>query len=354
MKILVTGAHFTPAVATIEEFKKNYKHEVVYVGRKTPLEGDNTPSAESQVLPRLGVEFISLITGRLQREFTVYTIPSLLKIPVGFLQAPVILLKEKPDVVLSFGGYVAVPVVIWAWLFSIPIIIHEPAIISGLANKISAYFANKIAVSFPIKYPYPEEKTAVTGNPMRREIKDAINISKRGKPAILVTGGNQGSHVINMAVEECLDKLTKIVKVVHQTGDSKFGDYDRLKQKQNENYRVEKFISNGWGQLLQECDLAVSRAGINTLSELAYLGKPVLVIPIAGHLEQNVSARYFENLGLAKILPQSKLSGGSLLLNIKKMLKNLNQLKIKAGSLKKNIIKDGAKKLALETVLLKS
>lgn len=354
MKILITGVHFTPAVAVIEELKKFKGAEIVYVGRKTTLEGDNALSVESGVFPKLGVKFIPITTGRLQRSFTVYTIFSIFKIPLGFLQAFWIILKQKPDVLLSFGGYVAVPLVFIAWLFSIPVIVHEQTLVAGLANRISGFFAAKIAVSFPIKYPYPEEKTAVTGNPMRREIKDAKNISKRGKPTILVTGGNQGSHVINMAVEECLDKLTKIVKVVHQTGDSKFGDYDRLKQKQNENYRVEKFMSNGWGHLLQECDLAVSRAGINTLSELAYLGKPVLVIPIAGHPEQNTNARYFEKLGLAKILPQSKLSGGNLLLNIKKMLKNLNQLKIKAGSFKKNIIKDGAKKLALETVLLKS
>ncbi len=356
MKVLVTGAHFTPALATIEELKKNYQCEVVYVGRKTTFEGDSTPSVESQVLPKLGVKFISLITGRLQREFTIFTIPSLLKIPVGFLQASFILLKEKPDIVLSFGGYVSVPVVIWVWLFSIPIIIHEQAIISGLANKIAALFADKIAISFPENHSFNQQKVVLTGNPLRREIIDAQSASGEtgGMPRILIAGGNQGSHVINMAVLDCLDKLTKIAKITHQTGDSKFGDFERLSIKQNENYKVEKFISNGWGKLVQECDLVVSRAGVNTLSELAYLGKPVLVIPIAGHREQNTNAKYFENLGLAKILPQSKLSGDSLFWNIREMLKNKNKLKIKAGKSKKSIIKDGAKKLALETILLKS
>lgn len=355
MKILITGAHFTPALATIEELKKNYQCEVVYVGRKTTFEGDDAPSVESQVLPKLGVKFIPLIAGRLQREFTIYTIPSLFKIPIGFLQALFILLREKPDVVLSFGGYVAVPVVIWAWFFSIPIIIHEQAIISGLANKISAIFADKIAVSFSENHSFHQKKVIVTGNPLRREIIEAQNVSKAdGMPIVLIAGGNQGSHVINMAVMDCLSELTKIAKVIHQTGDSKFNDFERLNIKQNENYRVEKFISNGWGQLLQECDIIVSRAGVNTLSELAILRKPVLVIPIAGHPEQNANARYFENLGLAKILPQSKLSGDSLFRNIKAMIRNINELRIKAAGFKKSIIKDSAKKLALETVLLKS
>ncbi|MDP3732942.1 MAG: UDP-N-acetylglucosamine--N-acetylmuramyl-(pentapeptide) pyrophosphoryl-undecaprenol N-acetylglucosamine transferase [Candidatus Daviesbacteria bacterium] len=354
MKVLVTGAHFTPAVATIEELNKLKDVEIVYVGRKTTFEGDSTPSVESQVLPKLGVKFISLITGRLQREFTIFTIPSLLKIPIGFLQAFFILFKEKPDVVLSFGGYIAVPVVIWAWLFSIPIIIHEQAIVAGLANKIAALFAEKIAISFPENHSFNQQKVVLTGNPIRHEIIEAQHVSKAaGVPRVLIAGGNQGSHVINMAVLDCLPELTKIAKVTHQTGDSKFGDFERLNIKQNKNYKVEKFINEGWGKILQECDLVISRAGINTLSELAYLGKPALVIPIAGHPEQNESAKYFENLGLVKILPQSKLSGDSLFRNIREMLKNINKLRIKAGKFKKSIIKDGAKKLALETILLK-
>ena len=85
MKILITGAHFTPAVATIEELKKMDKVEVVYVGRNTTLEGDKTQSVESKALPEMGVKFITIITGRLQRSLTIFTFFSLLKIPFGFL-----------------------------------------------------------------------------------------------------------------------------------------------------------------------------------------------------------------------------------------------------------------------------
>lgn len=339
MKILVTGAHFTPALATIEELKKNYQLEVVYVGRKTTLEGDDTPSVESQILPKLGVKFIPLQTARWQ-------ITSLLKISIGFMQALCILLKEKPDIVLSFGGYVALPAVFAAWLLSIPIIIHEQGLNLGLANKLSSLFASKIAVSFPQDSSNP--KIVLTGNP---SIKPAHPKHMQGGRQIVITGGNQGAHVINVAVEECLDKLTKLAKVIHQTGDSKFGDFARLKQKKNKNYRVEKFIHQGWEDLLAESDLVVCRAGINTLSELAFLGKPALVIPIAGHKEQNLNARYFESLGLAKILPQSRLSGESLFKTVKQMLDNKIKLKQKAKSV---ILPDGAKRLVLETVLLKS
>lgn len=355
MKILITGAHFTPAVAVIEELKKNYKAEVVYVGRKTTLEGDNTPSQESQILPKLGVKFIPIITGRLQREFTKYSVPSLLKIPIGFMQALLIILKEKPDVVLSYGGYVAVPVVIAGWLFSVPVIVHEQTLVSGLANRISSFFAEKIALSFSGDHRFNQQKTVLTGNPIRKEILGVkLSHSRRVKPLILITGGNQGSHIINLAVEESLDKLTKIASIIHVTGDNRFHDFERLQKLQQERYLVRKWIGEEYGAILKKVDLVVSRAGINTLTELAYLGIPALVIPIPYLYqdEQNKNAKFFENLGGYKILPQSKLSPDTLLKNIKICLKDLDQLKVSAKEAKKAIFPAAAKRLALETTLL--
>lgn len=348
MKVLITGAHFTPAVALAQELKKTYGVAVVYVGRKTTQEGDETPSAELKVIPALGIKFIPIITGRLQREFTKYSIPSLLKIPVGFLQAFFILFKEKPDVILSFGGYVALPLVFVGWLFSVPIIVHEQTLVSGLANRISGLFADKIAVSFMTQNP----KAILTGNPLRRKILDCVKPYHPRGVNILITGGNQGSHVINLAVEACLDKLTKIASTIHVTGNNKFNDFERLEKLQSERYIVKKWIDDQWAQVLNKADLVISRAGINTLSELAYLGIPALVIPIPFQDEQNKNAKFFENLGLVKILPQSKLSAESLLKNIKACLRDLDNLKLKAKMAKKVIIPDAAKRLALETMLL--
>lgn len=364
MKILVTGAHFTPAVATIEELKKMDNVEVVYVGRKTTLEGDKASSVESKVLPSLGVKFIPIITGRLQRSFTPYTIPSLLKIPLGLAQAIYIILSEKPDVILSFGGYVAVPVVIVGWLFSIPIIVHEQTITFGLANRINSIFADKIAASFENSI-FKGEKVILTGNPVRQNILDLSHprgvtkeyseifksARKDKKPVILFTGGNQGSHVINLAVEEGMDKLLKIACIIHVTGDNKFEDFERLKKLQTSCYLVKKWIGEEWGVILSQVDLVICRAGINTLNELAYLGKPALLIPIASS-EQNKNAKYFEELGLARVLSQSKLSGETLLKNVRLLLNDLNHLTERAKEAKKIIIPDAAKRLALETILL--
>lgn len=366
MKILVTGAHFTPAVAVIEELKKYKDMEIVYVGRKTTLEGDNTKSQESRILPTLGVKFISITSGRLQRAFTIYTIPSIIKIPIGFIQAFFIILKEKPDVVLSFGGYVAVPVVVSAWLFSIPILIHEQGLVAGLANKISSFFADKTAISFNQHPRFNGKPTVLTGNPLRRVIFESgtdrqfriFDVAKKEKlPVILVSCGNQGSHIINLAIEKSLVSLTKIACIIHITGDNKYDDFGRLgglgeSEKFGKRYLVKKWVGKEYGSVLSKVDLVISRAGINTLTELAYIGKPALIIPIPFQEEQNRNARYFERFGLARILPQQKLTAKSLLENIKSMLGDLNFFKKKAKKSKDIIIPDAAKRIALETVLL--
>lgn len=373
MKILITGTHFTPAQAVIEQLKKDSKIEIVYLGRKSTREGDKSPSAESHTLPKMGVRFIPLVAGRLQRSLTFYTIPSLLKIPLGLLQALYLLVKEQPDVILSFGGYVAVPVVIAGWLFSIPIIIHEQTLIPGLANKISFLFADKIAISFKAHDFYRSPKTVVTGNPLRQEVllakhnshfsdhelEKIINIARQNKlPVILISGGNQGSHVINQTISMVLDELTELACIIHQTGDSKFQDFERLiVLKKNLQY-PDRYYPTKWieahniGKLFNKVDLAVGRAGINTLTELAYFAKPTIVIPIPYLREQVINARFFERMGMVKTIGQKDLTSDRLLVFIKTILKELPDYQIKAQKVRELVIKDAASRLATETLIL--
>ncbi len=372
MKILITGAHFTPALAVVEELKKFQNTEIVYVGRKTTQEGDKTISQESQILPKMGVKYLTIITGRLRRNFDLLTILSLLKLPIGFIQAFYIILNEKPDVILSFGGYVAVPLVIVGWLWSIPILVHEQTLVSGLANKISAKFADKIAVGFEANSFAKKDNAIITGNPIREEFLNPKGVlsseykkifqeaHKNKLSVILITGGNQGSHTINKAVEDSLDDLLKVVCIIHQTGDSNFKDYERLMDKrsfslskQSDRYLVKKFIDN-MGTILSQVDLIVSRAGINTLVEAAYLHKPVLAIPFPFlyQNEQVKNAKYFEGLGLVRILYQSELNAESFKKNILDMLKKLPSLENSALKSSEVVKLGAAKRLAVETVLL--
>lgn len=370
MKILITGTHFTPAQAVIEQLQKNEGVEIVYIGREYTQEGDKSLSVESQIMQKLGVKFIPIITGRLQRSFTRYTIPSILKIPIGIIQSLYFVAREQPDAVLSFGGYVAVPTIISAWLLSIPIIIHEQTLVSGLSNVISSWFASKIAVSFPDNKSFDSNKTVLTGNPMRKDLFTTFRNSnfegivtaakKEVLPLILIIGGNQGSHIINQVVYNSLEDLNKLAFIIHQTGDSKFNDHENLSEKRNSLKYPQRYTAIKWidgseiGFIFKNIDLVVSRAGINTLLELAYFKVPTLVVPISYLYknEQMVNAKYFESKGLAKILPQSKLTSQTLVTNINKMVKDLPKLREKAKEANKVIIPDAAKRVALETILL--
>lgn len=370
MRVLITGTHFTPALAVIEELKTYPDIDIAYIGRKYTIEGDRAPSAESQILPSLGVKFIHLVAGRLRRFLSWGTLTSLAKVPIGFIQAFYLVAYERPQVVLSFGGYIGLPVVVAAWLLSIPIIVHEQTLVSGLANKISVFFANKIAVSFDTdligvdhSYPFDKNKIVMTGNPLRQEIlrpqkltedyQQLMAVAKKNNlPLILVTGGNQGSHVINVTVERCLDQLLKVACIIHQTGNSAFGDYERLAKRATDRYLVKKFIGSEIGAVMKNADLVICRSGANTLLELAYFRVSTITIPIPYLYqdEQLTNARFYEQLGLCQVIPQSQLTANRLLNQVSQAIKNLPLLREKAKNAQTVVIKDAAKRLTQEVL----
>ena len=376
-KIVITGGHLTPALAVIDELLKRGEWEIFYIGRKYTAEGDKNPSLESMVIQEKDLDFVPINFGRLQHKFTRYTIFAFLRIPFGFLQAFFHLLRIKPNVVLSFGSYVGVPVVLAGWLLGIPIVIHEQTTIVGLGNKINSFFAKKICVSWPETLKqFPKEKTVLTGNPLRLDIfknnlkilstlfraKRETRVSlkfEKDRPLILVTGGNQGSHRINIAIEGILGKLLIKYHVFHQTGHlAGFGDFERLEEKRNhlpknlkDNYHLKKYVSGEeWGTLLEGADLVVSRAGINTITELLVLGKPQLLIPIPwlpGD-EQTKNAQMVEKIGLAEILSQDDLNPQNLFKKIELMMNKINVYRQNKDKAEKLIIKNATQKIVDE------
>lgn len=360
MKVLITGTHFTPAVAVIEKLIKEKDISIVYVGRSNTMEWDFSPSVESSILPQMGVDFVPIISGRLARAFSLVSLISLFKIPLGFVHSFFVLLKQKPDVVVSFGGYTAVPVVITAWLFSIPILIHEQGLKLGLANKISSFFADKIALSFDSPQ-ISGGKYLLTGNPLREEItnpsknngspisKFINNARKKNKSIVLITGGNQGSHIINLAVEKIIAQLAKVTCIIHITGHSKYQDYDRLKMKEDENYTVYKWVDKEFGYILKKTDLVITRAGMNTLMEIGFFKKPTIIIPIPNK-EQTENADYFSDKNGAMIISQKELNPDFLLGKIKECLgHNKNSI---YQDTKTDMNEAAASRLVLEILLL--
>lgn len=374
MKILITGAHFTPAVAVIKELKKiSPDLELVYVGRNRTLEGDEAQSLESQIIPKMGVQFISLVAGRLQKNFGINFLIGLVKIPIGFGHGFWIIANERPSVVASFGGYVAVPIVFWSWLFSIPIITHEQTLVWGFANSFSNIFADKIAVSFEQLRKSSNDKIVVTGNPIREEVltpvarKDSevqrfiAKAKDGGRHLLYITGGNQGSHAINKTIMEAYDKLLEKFFVIHQTGDSKYRDFEKLQEKAVGAKNGERYLACKWidgqdvGKVMENADISLSRGGANTLLELCYWRVPTLVVPLpeSRKSEQLKNAQLYAKSNLVRILLQTNLNSDRLFRELVDFYQDSRKgLKIDEELLKNTIIPDAAKRLALEILLM--
>lgn len=323
IKILLTGGHAgSTAYSLIQEIRMNQPEwEIIFVGSPSAVEGKKQLTIENNYFPKIGIRYIPVISGRIQRKFTIWTIPSLLRIPVGFFHAFGILYKERPDVVVSFGGYAAYPVVVISKLFRVPVIVHEQTAAAGRTNIASSVFADKIAVSRKesIRY-FPKDKCQLTGNPISKEVIKCPSkkVSKR-RISILITGGSRGSVAINEVVKKILPKLIKNFTVYHQTGSSNFREFDSLRKMFELNKRS-KYLPFPtvemwkWYEYLTLSDIIVSRSGANIVSEIVYLSIPSVLIPLPHSYknEQYENALYVKKLGLARIIDQKDLSAAKL------------------------------------------
>ncbi len=346
MKIVLIGGHLTPALSVLEALSKDT--EVLFVGRKYSLEGDRALSLEYETITQLKVPFVGLNTGRWQRKLTKFTFFSLLKIPFGIIKSFLILIEFRPDVVVGFGGYVSVPVIMSAFLLRIPIVIHEQTLEAGFANRFLARFATKICVSWNSSGKYfPKKKIIFTGNPIRKfPISNfQFPISKKNLPMIYITGGSSGSHFINVLIEGIIKKLLEKYIVVHQTGDAQeFHDFERLEQLKNtlpillrQRYILKKFVDpTEVGDLLSKASLIITRSGINTVTEIIYFKKPALLIPLpfSQSNEQLKNAKFLEKIGLGKVLQQEELDSKKLYNSINLMFDNVDNYKIDKKELK--------------------
>lgn len=337
-KLVLTGGHAaTTALSTIEEILRRESNVKIYwIGSKKAMEGSSVPSLESTIFPKSGVEFKPIISGRLQRRFSIWTIPSLLKIPFGFIHAFLILFKIKPNLILSFGGSAAFPVVFAGWILRIPVVIHEQTTAVGRGNKISAVFSKKVAISRKSSEKYFKKgKTVLTGNPILTQIAEiGQKTKKEDPPCIYVTGGSRGSTFINGLIFETLREILKKYYLVHQVG---YIDYktaskikENLPQKLKERYEpypvIDPMQVDG---VYKRADLVISRAGANTVSEVIATKRPAIFIPISWSYanEQEKNAIFAKKWGVVKILDQEKVNGRTLLNSIEKMLSQKQEFK---------------------------
>jgi UDP-N-acetylglucosamine--N-acetylmuramyl-(pentapeptide) pyrophosphoryl-undecaprenol N-acetylglucosamine transferase len=288
-RVVITGGHHNSALVVAEELRKR-GYEVIWFGHKYSMKGDVKPSAEYQEVTKAGFKFVEIRAGKFYRT---YHPLKLVRLPFGFFQSFYYLLRVRPNLILSFGGYLAVPVVLWGWLFRIPVITHEQTVVYGLANRFIQPFAQKILVSWKTSLEHFSEKKAVlTGLPLRPKIfkrqKGKFDF-KNDLPTVYITGGKQGSHAINQAVAQSLPDLLKKHNLIHQCGGSTiYNDLSflkkiksRLPEELKKRYLLRDYIfQQEIGSVFAAADLIVSRAGAHITYEIAALGKPALFIPI--------------------------------------------------------------------------
>lgn len=354
-KIVICGGHLTPALALIEELQKKKGLEIIFFGRKFATEGSNQLSQEYKIINQRKIKFYPITAGKLQRKFTRFTIPSLLKLPLGSSQALRYLIKEKPDLVVSFGSYVSTPVVVAAFLLGIKSIAHEQSISPGLATKINSKFTKKIFLTWKESEKFFKKgKSKLIGNLTRKSIfakkaknKTLANFIKKEGKLLFVAGGNQGSHFINSLIFNSLDQF-KGYLIVHQVGSTNFaGDLDKAKGIKKPDYLPVEFLDgDNFGAMLSRCDILIGRSGINTVWDCLQTRAPAIYIPLSG--EQTENALYAQKEGVAKVIYQNEATPGLLKKTIDEIFTEYANIKKSLEKTARNLPKNGAYIMAAE------
>lgn len=290
-----TGGHLYPGLAAARALIAAGQ-PVTYVGALGGL--------EERVLPESGLPYRIIPAGKLSRE--ALRPAEGVKVVRGLLAAQQVVRELEPRAVLSMGGYAGFPVAFVAALLGIPVVIHEQNAKLGLANRILARWARRVALATPITLP-PNlaAKAQVVGYPVREEklpqaeARTALGLEPR-RPTLLVLGGSQGSKELNEQLPQRLYPLLDEWQVLHQCGVRWEG---ALKPKERPHYHVRGYVDSvlAWSA----ADLAITRGGAGTMSEAAYHQVPVLGVPLPKSLDggaQWANVGFFAEQGAARRL----------------------------------------------------
>ena len=314
-KIVMTGGgsagHVTPNLALIPELQAQ-GWSIEYIGSEKGVERAMIESAH--------IPYHAIRSGKLRRYFSWQNVRDPLRVLRGIWQSYALLRRIKPEVVFSKGGFVALPVVIGAWLARIPIVAHESDFSVGLANRLSFPFVNTICVTFPAardKFKNPA-KVVVTGTPIRESLLQGDRAKglqfcgfQADKPCLLVIGGGAGAQAINLCVRQALPLLLPTMQIIHICGPGK----TEPSLGQQAGYFQLEYAHAELADLFAASDWVVSRAGANALYELLVLAKPHILIPLPQRQsrgDQIENAHYFEQLGASHVITEEHLNPENL------------------------------------------
>ena len=316
-----SGGHVIPAITIIESLEIKRKLNIFYVG--------GISSVERELISKKNIPYKSIYTGKLRRYFSVENMMDFFKFLMGVAQSFFYLLKFKRQntLIFSTGGFVGLPLVIAAGVLRFKVYIHEQTSRVGLANKIASIFATKIFISFEeSKKFFPAEKTIFSGYPLKANCFlgknnnfefEGFKLSEIDRPIFLITGGGNGSKLLNDFINQQIDQIKDEFFIIHQVGQKFINDFIPKKDKY---YHPVAFLDN-MVELMKFSEIIISRSGAGTVMELLALNKVSIFVPlkIAQKNEQFYNALEAKNKIGSIILTEDEF----LNFNITELVKNI-------------------------------
>ncbi len=315
-----TGGHLFPGIAVAREIVRRDPAAVVtFAGTARGL--------EARVLPHEGFALDLVRSAGLKGKSAGARLRGLGLLPASMRDAWTILSRRRPHAVIGLGGYSSGPVVLLAALRGLPTVLMEQNAVPGLTNRLLARVVTAAAVTFETTTGYFRDKAIVTGNPVRPEFFEAgrtQSVERGGRPrgamGVLVFGGSQGAHAVNLAMVEAAPRLAAAptaVDLVHQTGERDAADVRDAYTRAGLAARVEPFLFE-MAREMSAADLVVCRAGATTVAEVAAAARPAILIPLptATDDHQRKNAAVLERAGAADLIDQRDLSGERLAASI--------------------------------------
>lgn len=327
-----TGGHFYPLISIAEALN-------VYDAQDISLYYAGPNKYDTETLTAQNIQFVWVPSGKSRRYSSLLNFIDTFKTFGGLIVAILRLFVIYPDVVMSKGGYTSVPVVLAAAFLRIPIVIHESDSVVGKANKLAAHFAHSVVVSYPeTKALFNRSNVLHLGIPIRSSLLAAPSqnaLTELGvdpdRPVILVLGGSQGAERVNELILDSLDELLGDLSIIHQTGKQNYElcksvaenlipDEERLKH-----YHPTPFLS---GNMLNDAyhvaSIVISRAGSNSIYEIALHHKPSILIPIPETVshDQRTNAYTYARSGATTVMEEGNITDILLRTEIDRIMQN--------------------------------
>jgi UDP-N-acetylglucosamine--N-acetylmuramyl-(pentapeptide) pyrophosphoryl-undecaprenol N-acetylglucosamine transferase len=325
-----TGGHIFPAIAVASEIVRRLPDaEILFVGAKGGMENTMVPDA--------GFNIISVSVSGIYRRLTLKNVYRNILFPFlyiqGLWQASRILRIFKPDAVIGFGGFASAPTLRMAVNMNIPAAIHEANAYPGVVNKMMASKVQAVLIGNPYALNYVKvQNPIITGNPVRTFLQEGSRESgiksfglDSGRPVVFITGGSLGARSLNEAMLACIQMLTeKGIQVIWQCGKLYYDEFTKRLPTSLNGVKLMPFVSNM--QDAYACaDIVVARAGAMTVSEIAWLKKPAILVP-SPNVAEDHQTRNAESLTALNAAVMVKDADAQQMLGIEiiKLLENTN------------------------------